>query len=455
VSSASSSSIQYNKAAAGNYYFQVDYYNSSTDATYELSAELIEPLEANDAETNDSKEEAVSWTENATTEGHIGYRANGGTFDSDDWYSFTTTDDGTIELSITQDITQYFRIYLYDSNGTTVLASGSDYGSVVISRSGLAAGNYYAKVNYYSSSYYGGYTLENTVIPTPYANDAEPNNVYTEALTIAENGSVNGHIGFRYNGGTYDANDWYTLVTTSDGTISAELINDDGMYHSVYLYASNGITILSSSSAYDTVNIMKTGMAAGTYYVRVSYYSTAYYGSYTLSNTITPTEYVNDLEPNGTYLEALTLPENDSVYGHIGHRYDDNTYDALDWYQLTTTNDGTITVVLENNTGQYHTVTLYDSNGTTSLGSNSAYGTQTVITDGLAAGTYYVRVSYYSTAYFSGYKLSNTVTPPMEANDAEPNGSIAEAVPMLTNSSVEGHIGFRGNGSVYDANDYY
>ena len=37
----------------------------------------------------------------------------------------------------------------------------------------------------------------------------------------------------------------------------------------------------------------------------------------------------------------------------------------------------------------------------------------------------------------------------------EDNDSIPVAQPMLTNSSAEGHIGFRYNGTTYDEYDYY
>ena len=47
------------------------------------------------------------------------------------------------------------------------------------------------------------------VITNGYGQDAEPNDVYTDALVLAKNSSADGHLGYRYNGGALDQIDWY------------------------------------------------------------------------------------------------------------------------------------------------------------------------------------------------------------------------------------------------------
>ncbi|HMU69532.1 MAG TPA: hypothetical protein PKC38_05975, partial [Chitinophagales bacterium] len=43
-----------------------------------------------------------------------------------DFYAFTTSDDGTISLDLTSDVT-YLTIRLYDADGVTVLQTASNY----------------------------------------------------------------------------------------------------------------------------------------------------------------------------------------------------------------------------------------------------------------------------------------------------------------------------------------
>ena len=56
------------------------------------------------------------------------------------------------------------------------------------------------------------------VAMTEYDNDAEPNDVYTDAMVMDENSTMYGHIGHRYDVGGFDEDDWYQVVTTQDGT---------------------------------------------------------------------------------------------------------------------------------------------------------------------------------------------------------------------------------------------
>ncbi|MBC8047267.1 MAG: pre-peptidase C-terminal domain-containing protein, partial [Fimbriimonadaceae bacterium] len=144
--------------------------------------------------------------ENSTVSGTIATPVT----DLEDWYQFTTTSDGNITISFTcLPLTSYNRIYLYDSDGTTNLGSAEGYGGATFTKNGLAAGTYYIRYYYYSTSFASAYELSNTVIPTNYANDTEANDTYLTALTnLNENDSVYGHIAHRYNGGTYDEEDW-------------------------------------------------------------------------------------------------------------------------------------------------------------------------------------------------------------------------------------------------------
>lgn len=449
-------SVSVNNLSAGNYYAAVIAY-AAYSGNYAITTTVTPAAYTNDSEPNNAYANALTLTENGSANGHIGYRYNGGAYDTDDWYTVTTTSDGTITASFSNASGAYNTIYIYDNDGTTVLGSESAYSNGSVSINGKAAGTYYIRLNYYSPLYFNAYTVSNTVTPTALANDTEPNNLYTEAATvIPENGSVTGHIGHRANGGVFDTDDWYIINLSQDGKLTLNLHQDLGMYHGLYLYDNDGTTVLTSDFNYTNVTIVKNNLSAGTYYAKVDNYSSSYYSGYTLECVPTPTAYANDAEPNDVYTEATTnIPVGGSVNGHIGFYENGGGYDTDDWYTFTTTEDGAVTLTLNQGLSMYHGVYIYDNNGTTLLASDFNYTTTSITVNNLAAGDYYAKVDNYASNYYSSYTLSVSVAPPPYANDPEPNGTIETASPMLTNSTVDGHIGFRNNGTIYDQNDYY
>lgn len=441
--------------AAGTYFVRYYYYSSNYSSEYKIYNTVTPSGTPIDEESNDSPAQALAMGEGATVEGHIGYRYNGGSYDTDDYYVFTTSEDGSITLTLSNAVNAYNGIYLYDSDGTTQLGSGFNYGGTSITVNGLTAGTYYARVYWYSSQYYSGYTLSNSVTPADYENDEEPNDNVASALPMSEGGTVSGHIGFRYNGGTYDSDDWYQFTTTTDGNVSLTLSNQVNQYNCIYMYGSDGTILLVSGCNYGGTTITKNGLAAGVYYARVYFYDASRYCGYQLSNSVAPAQFANDAEPNDSYTEANAMAENDSVVGHIGFRLSDGSYDTDDWYSFTTSSDGNISLILTNYTGQYNCVYLYDNDGVTLLVSGCGYGGTTITKNGLTAGTYYAKVNYYDASRYSGYSLKNLVVPTQYDNDPEPNDDFASSTPMLTNSTSYGHIGHRNNGGTFDTDDYY
>lgn len=449
--------VTFSKPAAGDYYIRIHYYNASSNVTYNLTSSHTPPSQAADAEPNDSYLTALSIPENSTMEGNIGYRYNGGTYDTHDWYVVETTQDGELSVTVTNPDANYYGVYIYDNNGATMLANTFNYGSATATKTGLQAGTYYILVYYYSATYFGGYELANTLTPTEYASDTEPNNTFSEAtVTVSENDFVNGHIGHRINGGTFDTDDWYMLTLTQDGAINLTLVNNTGQYNGIYLYDDNGTTSLGNAFNYGTSSVTISNLAAGNYYARVYYYSPSHFSGYQLNYNVTPTVYDNDVEPNNSFSEAtVSIPENGTTYGHIGHRLNGGTFDANDWYMLTLSANGAITLKLNHGAPMYHGIYLYDSNGTTSLGSNFNYDSVSITVSNLAAGNYFARVYHYSSSHYSGYQLDYMVNYTAYGDDVEPNDDFALAVPIQTNSTVGGNVGYRYNDGTYDQDDYY
>lgn len=282
---------------------------------------------------------------------------------------------------------------------------------------------------------------------TAKATETEPNDTKAQANTLILNGSNSGKIN------TGGDQDWWKITTTGDGKLDISLTPLSGRYTWVYLYDNDGVTQLNATDSSGAFTLSTDGLAAGTYYAKVVCYYGSDTGSYTISNTLTTPAQANDAEPNGTVAQAKVLPLNGSRAGHVGYYYN-NTRDTVDWYKVTTTADGKLNLSLTPANGEYVWIYLFDNDGTTLL--NSAYSTSnfTVSTDGLAAGTYYVRVNCYYVSKFAPYTLSNTLTVPAQANDTEPNDSRPAALALPINSGTTGHVGYYYNNK-RDTTDWY
>ncbi|HRV52089.1 MAG TPA: pre-peptidase C-terminal domain-containing protein, partial [Bacteroidia bacterium] len=242
-----------------------------------------------------------------------------------------------------------------------------------------------------------------------------------------------------------DPDDYYSVTTSADGDLNVSITTSNGNLVYYYLYDNDGTTILSSSYLYGgSSNFTMNGIAAGSYYVRI--YASSNSNTYTVSTTLTPPPYSIDTEPNNLYTQALTLNENDTVFGHITYRYNGGTFDYIDWYKLTTTVDGNLTIGITTTTANLVYFDLYDADGTTSISTNHYLygGNASYVVNGLAAGDYYIKVFTTGNGYNS-YKLYNSKTLPLYNQDTEPNGQYTQALNMNLNDSTEGHIGHYNN----------
>ncbi|MEP7106902.1 MAG: T9SS type A sorting domain-containing protein [Ferruginibacter sp.] len=375
-----------------------------------------------------------------------------------DWYKITTTADGQINITFDNTGNQDIKsVALYDNDGITSINSGGvGNGIGGINTDGLAAGTYYIKIYGNSGSETGAYILSANLAVPPLANDKEPNNNFSEADTLSLNDSITGHIGYYYNN-KRDSTDWYVVTTNADGLLN---ITFDNTGHQdlkvVSLYDSSGTLSLTAVSVGNGIGgLQKDGLSAGTYYIKINGTSGSEFGAYQLSDTlITPVQAV-DIEPNNIFSQADILGLNDSVTGHIGY-YHNGAIDTTDWYKVTTTLDGLLKLSFDNTGHQdLKIVSLYDSNGVTLINTvaigNGAGGLNM---DGLAAGTYYIKINGASGNEFGGYTLSDTLITPKPTNDNEPNNNFSQATSLSLNDSTTGHVGYYYNNR-RDTTDWY
>ncbi|HCI57517.1 MAG TPA: hypothetical protein DFH96_01950 [Bacteroidetes bacterium] len=439
-----------NGLAAGTYYIRLYNYYSSETNTYTLTATLTTTGLANDIEYNGTPATASVLALNGSTTGHVNYYYNNQK-DTSDWYSVAVNQDGKLSYTITSNGQNVYAI-LYDGDATTQLAGSYTTATATFQRDGLAPGVYYIRIYTYYSSEYVAYTLSNILTPPVNANDPLPNDVYTQATTLPFNGSITGHIGFRYNG-AIDTYDWYKVTTNADGKIQYTLTVDNGQHVYAELFDGDGTTFLEGSYTTTSATFEEDGQAPGTYYIRIRTFYSNQFASYQLSNNLVVPVQANDASPNDVYTSATVLNLNDSTTGHIGYRYNGNI-DSYDWYSVTTNANGQLFWTITSHNGQNVYAELFDGDGTTNLAGSYTTTTATFNKNGLAPGTYYIRIRTFYSNEFSPYTLSNSLSPAVYTNDIEPNGSKPTALPLAVNTTVQGHIGFYYN-NLDDTLDYY
>ncbi|MEP6948670.1 MAG: T9SS type A sorting domain-containing protein [Ginsengibacter sp.] len=490
--------------APGTYHAKIIPFGTSF-GHYTLADSLFTTPLANDAEPNGTTASAVVLPQNGSKTGHVGYYYNH-LRDTADWYKVTTTADGLLRVYLATDSGSKYstntgggtnpldvNLDLYDNDGITNLGHAevfNGYGKAtnLITADGLAPGTYYIKVQNFSTAQFANYTISDTLFTTPLANDVEPNGNIAGAVVLPQNGSKTGHVGYYYNH-LRDTADWYKVTTTADGLLRVYLKTDSGSVHSTNtgngtnpldvnldLYDNDGTTNLGHAEVFNgygkaTNLITADGLAPGTYYIKVQNFSTAQFANYTISDTLFTTPLANDVEPNGTIAGAIVLPLNGSKTGHVGYYYN-HLRDTADWYKVTTTADGLLRVYLKTDSGSVHSTNtgngtnpldvnldLFDNDGITPLGHAevfNGYGkaTNLITADGLAPGTYYIRVRNFSTAEFANYTISDSFFLTPVISDVEPNGATATAINLPINSNVTGHVGYYYN-HLRDTADWY
>ncbi len=445
-----SSVINFDGLAKGTYYLRfITYYNTeSTDYSF-VPTFTAAPV-ANDPEINDVFTQAVVISQNDSVTGHIGYFYKG-LDDLTDWYKITPSLDGRIDFKIYSLNGQNVFAELFASDATTILAGGYTVNSVAYSKDGLAPGTYYIRIRTFYNSEFAPYALKNNLILPPNTTEiGGANGTYLQATAINLNDSVNGHIGYT-NFIVKDTIDWFKVTTTSDGKISVKLnvLNSQNVF--AQLFDGDGVTYLTGSYTINSATYVKDGLAAGTYYIRITTFYITEFAPYALKVTLDPTV-PDDPEPNNSRALAVVINPNDSVTGHTGYYY--NGYDDLeDWYKMTIPGDGQINFTITSLNGQNVYANLYDNDGVTYLAGNYTINSVTFSANGLAAGTYYFQIKTFYTSEFAPYAFKPTfiIAP---NNDQEPNGTVANALILPVNTTVNGHTNYYYNHQ-RDTFDYY
>jgi hypothetical protein len=248
------------------------------------------------------------------------------------------------------------------------------------------------------------------------AEDREPNDSFSSAVTIAE-GSFSGEI-------VSGESDFYKLDANSTDALRAEITSADTLSDiALRIYDSDRQQLVGDGNDFEGINGVVKLPENGTYYVEVVGQSSDTNSGYTLDvDVITPAE--NDqFAPNDGFESAAPLEEGFSEARIVGgesdfYRIEANTTDALrvDISSADTLNDLQLR--------------LYNSNREQLVADGNDFEGINFNLKLPETGTYYVEVAGQSQQTTSNYTLDTDVITPTENDQFAPNDDFESAAPL-------------------------
>lgn len=159
----------------------------------------------------------------------------------------------------------------------------------------------------------------------------------------------------------------------------------------------------------------------------------------------------NETESNDAPSLANTLKLNGKNSGAISEEGD------ADWWKVTTTADGKLSLTLKNTGSGILNLSLYDTAGTVLLnGPQQVKGNQltAMATDGLGAGTFFILIKGKGLADIASYTISDSLLSPRQTAENEPNDTLLLARKINKNTTKTAHIGYYYN-NVRDSADWF
>ncbi|MBK8504081.1 MAG: hypothetical protein IPL46_18860 [Saprospiraceae bacterium] len=264
----------------------------------------------NDLEPNDISSQATFLSPEAAHEGRIGYGVY--TRDQNDWYEVVADKNGRLKVDIDTDAGANF--FIKNHVNLTVIATklmpNAGMDSLIVS---CVAPNdtFYLQV-VARSNICADYTLYYQTIVVDGTEDAEPNNMISEATEIAADTDNEGMIGFRYYG--TDLADYYKLTSDTSGNLEIRLEFDDMINVRLYRFNNQSQILfkLALTGGKDTLRVLCVA-EGDMFFLKIEKdipKCTAYSVNYT---TVDPPEHPSDVEDNntiGTATEVLNIPGN-------------------------------------------------------------------------------------------------------------------------------------------------
>lgn len=199
-----------------------------------------------------------------------------------------------------------------------------------------------------------------------------------------------------------------SAITTTSATLTWGAISGATSYN--IQYRKSGTTTFTTTTS-TTASKAITGLTAASTYefqVQAICSTTGVYSGLTTFTTLSSTTCTDIYESNNTVATAKTIAVNTNITALIGTSTD------VDYFKFSNTSTKkNIKIVLSNLPADYD-IKLYKSNGTTlvTTSQNSGTTSETITYNNAAAGTYYLKVYGYSSAYSatSCYTLNASIS---------------------------------------------
>ena len=354
-----------------------------------------------ESEPNDSISTADSISTNSTVYGVSN------TVGDDDCYKFSLSSQGYItitmnhaQLDSAKYDTNYWRVYLYDTNGDQMFDWEFDarYSSNSTEKIGLPAGTYYLDIDYGFGVQGVDYNFKVNYTQSNYW-ETESNDSRTKADNISVNTTYYGV------SNTVGDDDCYKFSLSSQGYITITMNHAqldsakyDTNYWRVYLYDTNGDQMFdwTFDARYSSNSTEKIGLPAGTYYLDIDYGFGVQGVDYNFKVNYTQSNYW-ETESNDSRTKADNISVNTTYYGVS------NTVGDDDCYKFSLSSQGYITITMNHaqlDSAKYDTnywkVYLYDTNWDQMFDwtFDARYSSNSTEKIGLPAGTYYLDIDY-------------------------------------------------------------
>jgi len=307
--------------------------------------------------------------------------------DTADYYKLTMTNAGTLTLSL-NGLSGDANLFLLNTSGIILKASTNlGIASEAINNVALLAGTYYIKVFPADN----GLGTVNTYYTLTHKEKYYPTDIAGNTWQMATDiSNLDNRVGLG------DTVDFYKLTMTNAGTLTLVLAGLSGNADLSLLNSAGTVLKTSSNTGTTPEAINNVQLLAGTYYVKVAAGFEVNDANYMLSNTI---KYCPADKSANDYKTAQDISNLDNWVG-FG--------DTADFYKLTMTNAGTLTLVLAGLSGNAD-LSLLNSTGTVlKTSSNTGTTPETINNVALLAGTYYVKVAAGFWVNDASYTLTNT-----------------------------------------------
>ena len=257
---------------------------------------------------------------------------------------------------------------------------------------------------------------------------------------------------------------WFSITLPEDGQVDLTLepLGNIGSENLTLYAVVDGENVQRAFAWVDGSNRTLTcpNLKPGTYKVKVnaSPKDNKVSGTFRLHYTFTAPYYKTDPTPNITWNDCPMLESGVTLHGHLGYAYAPSDVDDVDWFQIQVPKDGKLTfevVTAPTLKIGFGTLNVLNADGTEVQQRNGMWLDKSDVSlvfeiPDVAAGTYYLRLPRYNC--YGIYHLTPRFTPVVVDSEPEPNDTWDTATLLTDAQSLNAHLGYFYNSSIYNDN---